>query len=166
MADEPNGPVEPEDAVTEPSGDELGEELIDPESFEIPEEELAVEAEELADTSEDDTEPVADEEQLDEATELARQAVSTRPAKRERANAPVKKGTPTRKRDVKPEDEGGTGPITFVKQSVEELRKTVWPSGDDVKQYFVVVLVFVLFMMVVVAGFDYLFGWGLLKWLG
>jgi preprotein translocase subunit SecE len=129
VADEPNGSIDPEDAVTEPSGDELAE-------------------------------------RPDEASELARQAASTRPVKRERANAPVKKGVPTRKRDLKSDEESGTGPITFVKQSVDELKKTVWPSGDDVKQYFVVVLVFVLVMMVVVAGLDFLFGWGLIKWLG
>jgi preprotein translocase subunit SecE len=107
-----------------------------------------------------------DEELSDTDSELERQAAATRPVKRERTNAPVKKGAPTRKRDLKPEEEAGVGPVTFVKQSVDELKKTVWPDGDDVKQYFVVVLVFVLFMMVVVAGLDFVFGWGLLKWLG
>jgi preprotein translocase subunit SecE len=149
VAGEPNGSIEPEDAVSKPSGDDLGEKLIDPKAHEIS-------ASDLAD----------DVAELDETTELVRQAVAARPVKRERANAPVKKDAPTSKRDVKSEEESGASPVTFVKQSVAELKKTVWPSGDDVKQYFIVVLIFVLFVMTIVAGLDFLFGWGILKWLG
>ena len=42
----------------------------------------------------------------------------------------------------------------------------VWPSGATTRQYFFVVLVFVLFIMLIVAGLDALFGWLLLLWLG
>ena len=36
-----------------------------------------------------------------------------------------------------------------------ELKKVVWPTGEQTGQYFVVVLVFVLFIMAVVAGLDF-----------
>ena len=43
----------------------------------------------------------------------------------------------------------GSGPrrLKFVKQSVGELRKVVYPTGEQLIKYFVVVLVFVLFVI-------------------
>jgi len=90
-----------------------------------------------------------------------------RPVKRSVTQAPVKKGHATRRRDEAVQETGGrTTPFKFVRQSVAELRKVVWPTGDQVGQYFIVVLVFVLFLMFVVFGLDSLFGWGLLKLFG
>ena len=51
-----------------------------------------------------------------------------------------------------------TSPLTFLRQVVAELRKVVWPTRPQVVQYFFVVLFFVLFMMALVSGLDYLFG--------
>ena len=51
-----------------------------------------------------------------------------------------------------------TSPITFYRQVIAELRKVVWPTRPQVVSYFWVVLVFVLFMMAIVAGLDYGFG--------
>ena len=51
-----------------------------------------------------------------------------------------------------------TSPITFYRQVLAELRKVVWPTRPQVVNYFWVVLVFVLFMMAIVAGLDYGFG--------
>jgi preprotein translocase subunit SecE len=162
-----------EDEAQTPSGEELYGELSDPEEFEIaPDED---EAEELENPVADDETPgeadpedvvIDDEDQLDAATDEAMKATSSRPVKRTHTQAPVKKATPTRKRDTKPEEEEGIGPVTFTRQSVGELKKVVWPSGDDVKQYFIVVLVFVLIIMGIVFGLDTLFGWGLLKLFG
>jgi preprotein translocase subunit SecE len=59
-----------------------------------------------------------------------------------------------------------TGPVTFVKQSISELRKVVWPTGSQLTQYFVVVLIFVMFMIALVSVLDFAFGWALLKALG
>jgi preprotein translocase subunit SecE len=59
-----------------------------------------------------------------------------------------------------------TGPVTFVRQSISELRKVVWPTGAQLTQYFVVVLIFVLFMIALVSLLDFAFGWLLLKALG
>jgi preprotein translocase subunit SecE len=161
------------DEALTPDGEELAGKLDDPEPFEIAADEN--DPEELRNPVEDYETPgkadpddvvIDDEDELDAATDEARKATSSRPVKRTHTQAPVKKAIPTRKRDTKPEEEEGGGPITFTRQSVGELKKVVWPSGDDVKQYFVVVLVFVLIIMGIVFGLDTLFGWGLLKLLG
>lgn len=88
------------------------------------------------------------------------------PVKRKRTAAPVKKSKPTPKHGEKAESVKRTGPVEFVKQSIEQLRKVVWPSSEATRQYFIVVLVFVLFIMTFVAGLDYIFGIGLLALLG
>ena len=104
--------------------------------------------------------------EIDQAGEVEAVA-SPRPVRRQLTQAPVKKGhaTRTQAEATKVESKGGN-PVTFVKQSVGELKKVVWPSGEVTGQYFVVVLVFVLVLMTLVVGLDTLFGWGLMKWLG
>lgn len=96
-------------------------------------------------------------------------AVATR---RRTAQAPVRKTDPTRTRA---EATAATGehdpwstksPVTFVKQSVNELRKVVWPTGREMSGYFAAVLVFVLFIITFVGLLDLLFGWALLGLLG
>ncbi|SER14391.1 preprotein translocase subunit SecE [Microlunatus flavus] len=67
--------------------------------------------------------------------------------------APVPKGTPTAKRDVA-ETPGRTTPAAFVRQSVGELRKVVYPTGQQLGNYFLVVLVFVLFVIAFVSLLD------------
>ncbi|GAB2970836.1 preprotein translocase subunit SecE [Nocardioides montaniterrae] len=47
-----------------------------------------------------------------------------------------------------------TGPITFYRQIVAELRKVVWPTRDELTTYFFVVLAFVLFMIALVSLLD------------
>ncbi len=56
--------------------------------------------------------------------------------------------------------------MEFSRQSAAELRKVIWPTGDQLRQYFVVVLIFVLFIITFVGLLDLFFGWGLLKLLG
>ncbi|MQW74542.1 preprotein translocase subunit SecE [Nocardioides sp. dk4132] len=51
-----------------------------------------------------------------------------------------------------------TGPATFYRQVVAELRKVVWPTREQLSSYFVVVLVFVLIMMAIVTLLDLAFG--------
>ena len=72
------------------------------------------------------------------------------------------KGAPTTKRDqpVKPER---TGPVKFVRQSIGELRKVVYPTGQQLINYFVVVLVFVLFVIAYVSLLDLGLGWAIFK---
>jgi len=84
---------------------------------------------------------------------------------RKLTKAPVKKTQSGQKRaaSTAPTTTGRTTPWGFVRQAIGELRKVVWPSGDVVGQYFLVVLVFVLFVMFFVWGLDTLFGWGLVR---
>ena len=70
-----------------------------------------------------------------------------------RKAAPLPKGTPTAKRDVLPTQKRTT-PVAFVKQSIGELRKVVYPSGQQLGNYFLVVLVFVLFIIAFVSLLD------------
>lgn len=51
-----------------------------------------------------------------------------------------------------------TGPVTFTKQSIAELRKVVWPTQEQLVTYFIVVMVFVVIMMTFVALLDLGFG--------
>ncbi len=81
---------------------------------------------------------------------------------RERRPARAPKGTPTGKRD-QPEKRERTSPAKFVRQSVGELRKVVYPSGQQLIRYFVVVLVFVLFVIAYVSVLDLLFGAAIFK---
>ena len=47
---------------------------------------------------------------------------------------------------------------TFLKEVLVELRKVVTPTRKELIRYTLVVLVFVVFMMLLVSGFDLLFG--------
>ena len=51
-----------------------------------------------------------------------------------------------------------TGPITFVRQALAELRKVVWPNQEQLITYFIVVMVFVVALMTMVAMLDLGFG--------
>ena len=51
-----------------------------------------------------------------------------------------------------------TGPVTFYRQVVAELRKVVWPTRQQLITYFWVVLVFVLVVMTFVSLLDLAFG--------
>jgi preprotein translocase subunit SecE len=51
-----------------------------------------------------------------------------------------------------------TGPTTFYRQVVAELRKVVWPSQQQLITYFIVVMVFVLVLIAIVSLLDLGFG--------
>jgi preprotein translocase subunit SecE len=72
------------------------------------------------------------------------------------------KGAPTNKRD-QPVKRERTTPIKFVRQSIAELRKVVYPTGQQLINYFVVVLVFVLFVIAYVSLLDLGLGWVIFK---
>ena len=57
-------------------------------------------------------------------------------------------------------------PGEFMRQVQAEARKVVWPTSSQLRQYFVVVLVFVLLVIFYVSALDLLFGWGLLQIFG
>jgi preprotein translocase subunit SecE len=105
-------------------------------------------------------EPSADGERgeakvLEPAGVVATSAGSTAASKRAPARTP--KATPTAKRDQLAKRERTT-PIKFVRQSIGELRKVVYPTGQQLVNYFIVVLVFVLFVIAYVSLLDLGFG--------
>ncbi len=65
---------------------------------------------------------------------------------------------------------GGPGRIrsigVFYRQVVAELRKVIWPTRQELVTYTSVVLAFVVFMVVLVAIFDFAFSQAVLKVFG
>ena len=50
----------------------------------------------------------------------------------------------------------------FIRQVVAELRKVIWPTRKELIAYTTVVIVFVVAMAAIIAGFDYVFTRGVL----
>ena len=73
-------------------------------------------------------------------------------AARERSARKAKEAA-TKRRD-QPVKVERTGPVKFVRESVGELRKVVYPTGQQLINYFIVVLVFVLFIIAYVSLLD------------
>jgi preprotein translocase subunit SecE len=48
----------------------------------------------------------------------------------------------------------GGKPTRFVRESVSEMRKVLWPSRSELVTYAIVVIVFVVVMIAIVAGLD------------
>jgi len=61
-------------------------------------------------------------------------------------------------REGSQDDHGRTGPVTFVRQAIAELRKVVWPTQQQLVTYFIVVMVFVVVMMTIISLLDLGFG--------
>ncbi|GAB3715352.1 preprotein translocase subunit SecE [Mariniluteicoccus flavus] len=107
---------------------------------------------------ETDVEEPAELREADEADELEpTPAVSRRRTVEKKGHATPSRGADTERR---------TTPAAFVNEAVGELRKVVWPTANQVQQYFVVVLVFVLFIIFFVSLLDLGLGWALLKVFG
>ena len=80
-----------------------------------------------------------------------------------RASEGKARSTPKQKRV---ETAKRTGPVTFVRESVGELRKVVYPTAPQLLRYCVVVLIFVLFIIGIVSLLDLAFGAALLRIFG
>ena len=118
-----------------------------------------------------DDSPAADDEVIEDLEkDLPADTQAAKPVKRRTVQAPVKKGSATRKRkDAEQEHVDpykAKNPKHFVEQSVGELKKVVWPTWQELLGYFSAVLIFVLFVIIFVAVLDAGFGWGLLQILG
>jgi preprotein translocase subunit SecE len=48
----------------------------------------------------------------------------------------------------------GGKPTRFVRESVSEMRKVLWPSRSELVTYSIVVIVFVVIMVALVSGLD------------
>ncbi|GEL22045.1 hypothetical protein PSU4_09990 [Pseudonocardia sulfidoxydans NBRC 16205] len=69
------------------------------------------------------------------------------------------KGRATPVRDNRPTKVSVTNRLArFLREVVAELRKVIWPTRKEMVTYTIVVLVFVSFMVALVAGFDFVFG--------
>ena len=105
--------------------------------------------------------------QVPEAESVAAVARSVRPQRRVADVEKKDAATPKRRKaSASAKRSKGTTPAEFVRQSVDELKKVIWPTGLQVRQYFVVVLVFVLFIIAYVGLLDLGFGALLLRLLG
>lgn len=105
--------------------------------------------------------------QVPEAESVAAAARSVRPQRRVADVEKKDAATPKRRKaSASAKRSKGTTPAEFVRQSVDELKKVIWPTGLQVRQYFVVVLVFVLFIIAYVGLLDLGFGALLLRLLG
>ncbi|HZZ97944.1 MAG TPA: preprotein translocase subunit SecE [Jatrophihabitantaceae bacterium] len=64
--------------------------------------------------------------------------------------------TATRTEPATPRSAGGRGgkPTRFVRESISELRKVLWPSRNELVTYSIVVIIFVVIMVAIVAGLD------------
>ncbi|GAA3616853.1 preprotein translocase subunit SecE [Microlunatus ginsengisoli] len=151
-----------DDVVSEPTNAELAE--------------LTEGSDASAKAGADSDEPVGDlDENGDGDRELVGVGAGTRKAKAKTAQSKAlaeeksdkkrtdKKGKATPKRDGTAPAHKRTGPVTFVKESVGELRKVVYPTGPQLLNYFIVVLIFVLFIIAIVSVLDLVFGWAILK---
>ncbi|MDN5727041.1 MAG: preprotein translocase subunit SecE, partial [Propionibacteriales bacterium] len=135
----------------EPDNEDVGED--DPAADEL-----------AADDESDNAEAGDDEKELVPAGASSKK--STRSAKGSAVTTSGGKGRPTRKQSTAPAAPTRTGPVTFVKESAAELRKVVYPTGEQLRTFFIVVLVFVLFIIAFSSLLDLGFGWLVLRIFG
>jgi preprotein translocase subunit SecE len=105
----------------------------------------------------------ADDEDDDETgLTRSRRPASTRPAGRE--------GSGTRSRAAAERARAESGKkrslARFLREVVAELRKVIWPGRRELITYTTVVIVFVAFMVALVAGLDLLFAKGVIAVFG
>lgn len=96
----------------------------------------------------------------------AAKAKAAKPVKRNQTVAPVRKSDSKKSAGSAETVKKHTGPVLFVKQAIGELKQVYWPTQAQVRQYFVVVLVFVVVVMFFIAGLDWVFNWLVLHTLG
>jgi preprotein translocase subunit SecE len=63
--------------------------------------------------------------------------------------------TRTESPSARPSRGRGGAPTRFVRESVSEMRKVLWPSRNELVTYSIVVSVFVVVMVSIVAGLDF-----------
>ncbi len=55
---------------------------------------------------------------------------------------------------ITPRAVGGISPVTFIQETISELRKSVWPSREETTRLTAVVIFFAGVLAGVLAGFD------------
>ncbi|MFZ0531528.1 MAG: preprotein translocase subunit SecE, partial [Propionicimonas sp.] len=108
--------------------------------------------------------------ELTEEERVAQVAAQARPVRKAATSEVAGKGHATPKRrsatGTAGDEHKRATPMQFARESVAELKKVVWPTLDQLQQYFVVVLVFVLIMIAIVSVLDLVFGAAILKMFG
>ena len=90
------------------------------------------------------------------ADEKAKPKAKAKAEEKTDAKGEHKKGRPTPTRDHRESRPGFFARIwRFLKEVVAELRKVIWPTRKQMITYTAVVLVFVAFMVAVIAWFDF-----------
>ena len=123
--------------------------------------------------------PAARKDSTEEATKPARSSAKTadekvKPKAKAKSDAKTaatkgehKKGRPTPTRDRKDSGPGLFGRLfRFLREVVSELRKVIWPTRKQMVTYTAVVLVFVAFMVALIAGIDFGLAKGVLALFG
>jgi preprotein translocase subunit SecE len=63
--------------------------------------------------------------------------------------------TRTESPSARPSRGRGGAPTRFVRESVSEMRKVLWPSRTELITYGIVTIIFVIIMVAIVAGLDF-----------
>ena len=107
---------------------------------------------------------MTEEREADERRERPSTAADRRGRRSGPAHAGAGKGRATSVREDRPEKKDSLpGRIArFLREVVAELRKVIWPTRKQLVTYTIVVLVFLSFMIALVALMDYVFGRGVL----
>ena len=63
--------------------------------------------------------------------------------------------TRTESPSARPSRGRGGAPTRFVRESVSEMRKVLWPSRTELITYGIVTIIFVVIMVAIVAGLDF-----------
>ncbi len=152
------------DAVVNPAADVADDSVEAPRvsTSKAVESSAGAEIDEMLDTDADDRETATVGATAGSARAAARQSGVTR------AGSTAAKSVATRSRSQTVEDRGSMFARLgrFFREVVAELRKVIWPARNQMITYTIVVIVFVVFMVALVAGLDLLFAKGVLTIFG
>jgi preprotein translocase subunit SecE len=81
-----------------------------------------------------------------------------------RMGALDEKGAPTRVQRQAPRTKERVGPVEYLREVRDEMRKVAWPKRDEVIRYSIVVVITVVVYAALVGSMDELFNW-LMGWL-
>ncbi|MDR1712221.1 MAG: preprotein translocase subunit SecE [Propionibacteriaceae bacterium] len=127
---------------------------------------LADAAEQAAEEAITDPDELAADPAVSEAEAIAAQVAGARPVRKSASETKKGAPTPSRRTATATEEVQRTGPVQFVKESIEELKRVNWPTLSQWQQYFWVVLIFVGFVIAYVSLLDLGIGVGLLAIFG
>lgn len=69
--------------------------------------------------------------------------------------APVRQARPSASAQARKER---TGPVQYLREVREEMRKVAWPKWPEIRRYSIIVLITVVVVTAYVGGLDALFG--------